>query len=72
MRFDVKVTPGSSEESIKLEGERLVVKLKARAENNKANIALVKLLSKHYNVPSTNIRIKNGLTSKRKVVDIDV
>ena len=41
--------------------------LKARAENNEANKALIKFLSKQL---GKHVRIKSGLTSKEKLVQV--
>jgi len=41
-------------------------------ENNRANIDVMKQISKYYGVPSTSIKIKSGQRSKNKIVEIDV
>ena len=48
MRIRVKVIPHSKVCTI-TEGDVLIVKLKERAEDGKANVALIKLLKKHFN-----------------------
>lgn len=72
MIIHIKVKPGSSENKIeKNENDSgLVVWVKERAEDNKANIAVIKLLSKYYNVSSKSINIKSGLKNKNKIVEI--
>lgn len=65
MRINIKVTPNSKTNEI-VEGNPLIVKVKEKAENNKANIAVIKLLSKHFN---SRVRILRGLTSRKKVVE---
>ena len=37
---------------------------------NKANIALIKLLAKHFNTSSANVRIVKGLSSRNKTIEI--
>lgn len=37
----------------------------------KANIALIKFLSKEFNIPKSNIKITKGLTSRNKIIEID-
>ena len=41
------------------------------AVDNKANKEVIKIVSKHFGVPSTNVSIKRGLKSKNKVIEID-
>ena len=71
MIIHVAVKPGSVEQEIsKADDWNFVVKLKSRAEDNKANIELVKLLAKHFNTAQKNISIIRGRKSRKKVVDI--
>ncbi len=51
-------------------GERIKVRLAARAVDGKANQALVEFLAEHYKVPKRNVRIESGLKSRRKRVVI--
>lgn len=62
--LDIIVRPGSKEDEV-IEGTPLIVKLKAKAKEGKANTALIKLLSKHY---KAEVRIISGLKSKKKKV----
>jgi len=73
MILHIKVKLNSSHNSIeeKQEENVLVVSVKEKPENNKANIALIKLLSKHYNVSPKTIKIKSGLNSRNKLVEIE-
>ena len=52
-------------------GERIKVRLAARAVDGKANQALVDFLAQHYKVPKRNVRIESGLKSRQKRVVID-
>ena len=52
-------------------GERIKVRLAARALDGKANQALVEFLAQHYKVPKRNVRIESGLKSRQKRVVID-
>ncbi len=40
-------------------------------ENNRANLDVMKQISKYYDVPSTSIKIISGQRSRTKVVEID-
>ena len=52
-------------------GERIKVRLAARAVDGKANQALVEFLAEHYCVPKRNVRIESGLKSRQKRVVIE-
>ena len=40
-------------------------------ENNRANLDVMKQISRYYDVPSTSIKIISGQRSRTKVVEID-
>lgn len=63
--------PGSKSREIIKEKSYYIIKLKSLPKNNKANIELIKLLSKHFNVSQKNIKIKHGLTNKNKIVEVN-
>ncbi|MBQ9017754.1 DUF167 domain-containing protein [Candidatus Saccharibacteria bacterium] len=66
----VTVKPGSSQEKIiELAPGELVVYLRAKPHDGEANEALVKLLSKHFGVPKTTIRIIHGGKSRVKTIE---
>jgi len=66
------VQPGASRSAFAgRHGERIKVRLAARAVDGKANQALVDFLAQHYKVPKRNVRIESGLKSRRKRVVID-
>lgn len=62
----LKIKPNSPKNKIISEtaGE-MIVEIAAPAENNKANIELIKFLSKKF---GKNVRIVRGLTSKKKII----
>ncbi len=69
MKIKIKAKPNSKKSQIEKSGEFYVAHLKSPPEKNKANIELIKLLSKKFKVSSKNIKIKNP-TSKNKIVEI--
>lgn len=72
MIIHVRVKPSSSKEEILITGKNnLKVQLKEKPEDNKANIALIKLLARHFGVSSANIKILKGLSSREKVIEIE-
>lgn len=71
MIVSVKVKPGNKEEKInKINGNSYQISIKERAEKGKANISLIKLIAKYFNVSSSAVRIKSGLASKSKILEI--
>ena len=72
--FDVRLTPKAShtkigEISVDAGGQSyLKVYVTAVPEGNKANRALLVLLSKTFHVPKTSLHIISGLTDRRKVI----
>jgi len=68
MIIKVKVKSQSGKQEIKKISEKeYIISLKKPAEDNKANIELIKFLGKYFN---KNINIIKGLKSKNKIVKI--
>lgn len=71
MIIKIRAKPSSKKEAVNVkENNTFEVFVKEKAEDNKANIAIIKLLSKHFSVSSSNIKIIKGLSSKQKVIEI--
>ncbi len=68
--INVKVKISSKKESVKYEDDIYTVYTNTPAKENKANISVISLLSKHLNIPKRNISIKKGLKSRNKVLTI--
>lgn len=66
MKRDIIVIPNSKKSEVKENGI-LIVKVKSKPENNKANSEVVKVLSKHF---GKKIKIIKGFKSKRKSIEI--
>lgn len=72
MILELHVQPGASRtEFAGRHGERIKLRLAARAVDGKANAALVEFLAAYYRVPRRNVRIAAGLRSRRKRVVIE-
>ena len=72
MVLELHVQPGAvRSEFAGRHGERVKVRLAARAIDGKANEALVEFLAAHYGVAKRNVRIVAGLKSRRKRVVIE-
>ena len=70
MKIEVIVKPGKKENKITECNGKMNIQLKERAEKGKANIALIKLIAKHFKVSSSDVRIVKGFTSHNKIVEV--
>ena len=71
MKYTVTVKPGSSQEKVVVTGEHgITVYLRAKPHDGEANIALVKILAKHFDVSKTSIQIIRGAHSRTKIVEL--
>ncbi len=72
MQKKVKVKPNSKQQSIKEETDgSFTVNLKSPPVDGKANDELIRVLAEKFNVPKSKIRIKSGLSSRQKLIEID-
>ena len=68
MMIKIKVHANSSKEEIKkINDKEYEIWLKQKPIDNQANNALIKLLKKYF---KKNIKIKSGLKSKNKIIEI--
>ena len=72
MRISVVVKPGARENSVTQVGEGYLVNLKAPPVDGKANKALIEVVAKHFQVRKTEVTIKSGHSSRRKLLDIEI
>jgi uncharacterized protein YggU (UPF0235/DUF167 family) len=71
MKIIIKVKPNSLDSCIiKKTDNEFFAQLKSPAEDNKANIELIKLISKYFNISANKIKIKFGLKGRDKIVDV--
>jgi uncharacterized protein (TIGR00251 family) len=71
MIIHVKVKPNSGKKGMESFGDnRHLVYLKEPPENGRANIELINFLAKQFVTPANRIRIKSGLNSYNKVIEI--
>ena len=72
LKLRVKVHPNSSKNQVVVKADgQAEVWTKSKAEKNQANISTAKLLAKHFNKPTSSIRLVSGQTSRRKIFLID-
>ncbi|RYC68675.1 DUF167 domain-containing protein [Spirosoma sordidisoli] len=72
MTIQLKVKPGSKVDSLFYDAAGLLqVKIKAPAQDGKANAYLVEFLARQLGIPKASVTITAGFTSQHKRVDID-
>jgi len=72
MQKQVKVKPNSKKQTIEESADgSLTVHLKSPPVDGKANKELIELLAKKFDVSKSKIRIKLGLSSRTKLIEID-
>ena len=68
MIIKIKTHPNSSQEKIvKISDNEYEVWIKEKPIDGKANLSLIKLLKDYFKKP---IRIKSGLSSRKKVIEV--
>ena len=72
MLISVYVKPGSSRTSVGgTFDDRLIVSVTSAAVDGAANSAVIAALAKALEISKRDIRIKSGLTSKRKIIEVE-
>lgn len=70
-RLTLRVTPGARVETITIEDGRLIVKVRAKPEDGKANAAVLDLLASALGIATSRLRLLRGATGRDKQVQID-
>jgi uncharacterized protein len=60
----------NSSERIELDGNEITMSIKSEPKHGKANNEMIRKISKLFVVPENNIHIISGLTSRKKVIEI--
>lgn len=73
MKISVHIKPNSRhrEEVVKNDDDTLTVYVKAPAIEGRANAAAIQLLTKHFKVSPSKVKLVRGATSKYKIFEID-
>ncbi len=72
MKKQVKVKPNAKQSKvIYADDGSLIVHLKSPPVDGKANQELIALLAKEFKVTKQAVRIKSGMGSRQKIVEID-
>ncbi|MEW6003258.1 MAG: DUF167 domain-containing protein [Nitrospirota bacterium] len=72
MKLLITVKPKSKQERLEKIDNGFVAYVKEQPIENRANSALIKLLSEYFGVPKSRITILSGMKSKNKIVEIKV
>ena len=70
-RLALRVTPGARVETLEIIGGRLLVKVRAKPEDGKANDAVLGLLARALGLGTSRLRLLRGATSREKLVAIE-
>ena len=72
MKISITVKPKSRQERIEKTADGYIAYVKEQPIENRANRALIKLLSEYFGVPKSEISISSGIKSKQKIVEIKI
>lgn len=71
-KIKIKVIPNAKKAKVLQAGELFKVYVNAPAVDGKANKALIEVLSEHFNIRKSAIKIVRGEKSREKIVEIDM
>lgn len=72
MNLHIKAKPGSRMNQVTVAADgSIVIKIKAPAQDGKANEELIKFLAEKLHLPKSGIRLVSGFTSPFKKLEID-
>jgi uncharacterized protein (TIGR00251 family) len=71
MKFNVKVIPNAKRNDVSMEGEKLKIRVTAPAVDNKANKAVIEVLSEFFKMKKRDIKIISGEKNREKVIEIE-
>lgn len=63
-------TKAHREKILKIDATHYVVCVREVPEKGKANVAVLKSISEHLNIPKSHIKITSGFASKQKSIEI--
>lgn len=69
-RLALRVTPGARMESIELGDGKVLVKVRVKPEDGKANQAVLELLARALGTATSRLRMLRGATGRDKLVQI--
>jgi uncharacterized protein len=69
-RLALRVTPGARSEGLEIQDGRVLVKVRARPQDGKANAAVLALLAEALGVATSRLRMLRGATGRDKWVQL--
>lgn len=69
-RLVLRVTPGARSESASIEQGRMLIKVRTKPEDGKANAAVLALLAEALGVATSRLQLLRGATGRDKVVQL--
>lgn len=69
-RLTLRVTPGARIETVAIDAGCLLVKVRAKPEDGKANVAVLDLLARALGIATSRLRLLRGATGRDKQVQI--
>jgi uncharacterized protein YggU (UPF0235/DUF167 family) len=69
-RLAVRVTPGARVETLEIAAGKLVIKVRAKPTDGKANEALLSLLAGALGIPASRLALLRGASSREKLVQL--
>ena len=69
-RLTLRVTPGARVEGIELGEAALLIKVRTKPQDGKANEAVLELLAEALGVPTSRLRMLRGATGRDKLVQL--
>ena len=70
MQLRIQVKPNKLVTRVAATDEGLLIELKSKPIKGAANTELIKILSDHFKIPKTHIRIIRGANSRHKTIEI--
>lgn len=72
MYVKVRVIAGAKDESVhKISDNRFDLRVKEKAERNRANARVLELIAREFHLPAKKVRIVNGHQSPSKMLAVD-
>jgi len=71
MIIHVKAYPNSKQQKIELVDNVYKVRVHEKADDGKANFAVIEQLSDHFKIAKSNIRLVKGVKSREKTFEIE-
>jgi len=65
-----EVTVEFKKDFLEISGSTIRIGIKSKPVKGQANLEIIKKLSNHFGLPTTNIQIRAGKRSSHKIVDI--